>query len=255
MAEGVAFIHPQATRDIQLGPARVGFELKRAQRRTIGLQVGAEGLSVRAPRWASLRDIDQVVREKGDWILRKLKETHERHEQMLARRIVWREGAELPFLGQALSLRLDPGHRFANGGAQFEPSTTGEPAILWLALAQDASSTQIRDAAQAWLMRQARRIFTERLDLYAPRLGVEWKKLSLSNAASRWGSANSQGAIRLHWHLVHMRMTIIDYVVVHELSHLRHMNHGPQFWDTVQSVLPGYEPLRQALKRESLPNW
>jgi len=127
--------------------------------------------------------------------------------------------------------------------------------MLRLALANNASSTQVRDAAQAWLMRQAKRIFTERLDHFAPRLGVKWTKLSLSNASTRWGSASADGAIRLHWRLVHFRMSVVDYVVAHELSHLRVMDHSARFWETVESVVPDYHLLRRQLKEESVPRW
>ena len=107
----------------------------------------------------------------------------------------------------------------------------------------------------AWLMRQAKRIFIERLDHFAPQLGVAWKKLSLSNASTRWGSASADGAIRLHWRLVHFRMPVIDYVVAHELSHLRVMDHSPRFWDTVATVLPDYAQLRGELRDEAIPDW
>jgi len=84
---------------------------------------------------------------------------------------------------------------------------------------------------------------------------VEWKKLSLSNAGTRWGSARVDGAIRLNWRLIHLSPSEIDYVVAHELSHLRVMNHSAQFWETVRSVMPDYAQRRQRLKTESLPAW
>jgi predicted metal-dependent hydrolase len=104
-------------------------------------------------------------------------------------------------------------------------------------------------------MQQAKRIFQERLDYFAPRVGVQWKKLSLSNAATRWGSARADGSIRLNWRLVHFRMSVLDYVVAHELSHLRVMDHSPRFWDTVRAVVPDYAVLRQQLKSEAAPHW
>ena len=77
-------------------------------------------------------------------------------------------------------------------------------------------------------------------------------KLSLSNASTRWGSASADGAIRLHWRLVHFRMPVIDYVVAHELSHLRVMDHSARFWGTVESVVPDYESARRRLGAEAL---
>ena len=104
-------------------------------------------------------------------------------------------------------------------------------------------------------MRQARRVFTERLDHFAPQLGVKWRKLVLSNAGTRWGTAHSDGLIRLNWRLIHFRLPVIDYVVAHELSHLRVMDHSPRFWDTVGTVVPEYAQLRRQLKDEALAPW
>ena len=78
---------------------------------------------------------------------------------------------------------------------------------------------------------------------------------STSSAATRWGSAKSDGAIRLHWRLIHFRLDVIDYVVVHELSHLRVMDHSPRFWDTVGTVVPNYAELRGELKELPIPSW
>jgi predicted metal-dependent hydrolase len=126
---------------------------------------------------------------------------------------------------------------------------------LQIGLSHAATKEQIRDAVQAWLMRQAKRIFTERLDHFAPQLQVSWRKLSLSNAGTRWGSARMDGSIRLNWRLVHFRQPVIDYVVAHELSHLRVMDHSARFWDTVESVVPDYAMLRAQLKDDSVPRW
>lgn len=250
-----SFAHPQATRELVLGSARVAYEFKRGNRKTIGFLVGAEGLSVRAPRWVALRDVDAAIREKSDWILRKLAETQQRHARVEATRIEWRDGAEFPFLGEPVVIRLDPKHGFASVGGTLDEKVGDGPRVLRLAVAQNAEPSQIRDAAQAWLTRQARKLFIERLDHFAPLLGVRWHKLSLSNAATRWGSASADGSIRLNWRLIHFRMPVIDYVVAHELAHLRVMDHSHRFWETVESVVPDYDQLRRQLKDEAVPRW
>ena len=156
-------------------------------------------------------------------------------------------------------VRLDPSRPAGRGGcAMLDEATADDPAVprvLRLALASDAAPELIRDATRAWLMRQARRLFAERLDHFAPRIGVQWKQLALSNAATRWGSASSSGAIRLHWRLMHFHPEVVDYVVVHELSHLRMMDHSPRFWATVAAVMPDYAALRRQLKDETVPRW
>ena len=152
--------------------------------------------------------------------------------------MVWADGASIDYLGQALTLQL---------GAMV---TTIDPEQrrLWVALPASASEVQIQDTVQSAIQRAALLLFEERLNHYAPLLGVHWKGLKLSNAGGRWGSAKSDGTIRLNWRLMHYRLPVIDYVVVHELSHLRHMDHSPRFWDTVESIMPDYAKLKKELK-------
>ena len=124
---------------------------------------------------------------------------------------------------------------------------------LHLALPQTATPEQIRDTVQSWLQRQARRVFLERCEIYARQLGVRCTRLALSSAQTRWGSASADGSVRLNWRLIHFGLSVIDYVVTHELAHLREMNHGPAFWDVVRAALPDYEAARGALRHEVLP--
>jgi predicted metal-dependent hydrolase len=103
------------------------------------------------------------------------------------------------------------------------------------------------------LQRQARRIFEDRCKHFAQQLQVRVTRLSLSSAQTRWGSASAEGSIRLNWRLIHFAMPSIDYVVAHELAHLREMNHSARFWDVVKSVMPDYEQARGTLKDGMVP--
>jgi predicted metal-dependent hydrolase len=168
--------------------------------------------------------------------------------------VVWEDGVSLPYLGGTLQVRIDAGLR----APVFEPApdAAGEAkpaATLRLALPQQAGAQQMRDAVQSWLQRQARIVFEPRCQHFARQLGVAYTRLSLSSAQTRWGSASSNGTIRLNWRLIHFPMSSIDYVVAHELAHLREMNHSPRFWDVVRSVLPDYENLRGTLRGDGLP--
>ncbi|HAX21547.1 MAG TPA: metal-dependent hydrolase [Hydrogenophaga sp.] len=248
--------HPRANRLLKLGSCDVAYEFKRGKRRTIGLSVGPDGLSVSAPRWTPVGEVEALLHDKAGWVLEKLQNARQRAGELAQARTVWANGAELDFLGQRVRLVLDPAHGFAQVGAVLEPAAIDAPdavGALRLGLAHNATEVQIRDAAQAWLMRQAKRVFAERLDHFAPLLGVRYEKLRLSSAGTRWGSASADGTIRLNWRLIHLKMEMVDYVVVHELSHMRHMDHSPQFWDVVASVMPDHMARRRALKRAAVP--
>ncbi len=247
------FRHPQADREIHLNEHLVAYALKRARRRSIGFIVGSEGLSVNAPKWLGLHDIESALHEKAAWILRKLQEQQERAQRLQAAKVDWRDGTGIPFLGETVIIVLDPRATGAilNTDADALP---GVPRLtLHVGLPHSAAPEQIRDTAQSWLQRQARRVFEERCQHFAQQLGVRVTKLSLSSAQTRWGSASADGSIRLNWRLIHFALPSIDYVVAHELAHLREMNHSPRFWDVVRSVLPDFELARGQLKDGLVP--
>lgn len=249
------FQHPRAQRQVRLGEHQVAYEFRRARRRSIGFVVSVEGLSVSAPRWVGVGEVEQALQAKAGWILRKLHEQQQRAERMQAQRVQWRDGTGLPFLGETVILVLDA----RVTGAVLHTATETLPGVprhtLHVGLPQAATQAQIREAVQSWLQRQARRVFEERCAHFAPRLNVRIRRLTLSSASTRWGSASADGSVRLNWRLIHFGLPVIDYVVTHELAHLREMNHSAAFWEVVRSVLPDYEERRGLLRTEVLPSF
>jgi predicted metal-dependent hydrolase len=237
------FAHPRANRQARLDGHLVGYEFRRVRRKTIGFSVAADGLVVSAPRWVPVGEVESALQEKSRWVLKKLQEQDERARRLAEQRIVWRDGTALPFLGETVIVVLDA----RTAGAVLHTAEDTLPDVprltLHVGLPVHASAEQIRDVVQAWLQRQAKRVFEERC----------WTRLSLSSASTRWGSASADGAIRLHWRLIHFALPTIDYVVAHELAHLRVMDHSPQFWDVVRSVIPDVDRLRDGLRDEALP--
>ena len=244
LSDEVAIAHPRANRETVLEGMRVAYLFQRVRRRSIGFVVGPDGLEVRAPKWVTLKEVELGLQERGEWVLRKWDELQERQKNI--RQIEWREGASLDYLGAPIHLHLSP----QNGRSELNDQRQ-----LLLALPHTAEASQIRDAVQAWLMREAKTLFEQRLNHFAPLMGVQWQRLSLSNAGSRWGSARVDGAIRLNWRLIHLKPEAIDYVVVHELAHLQEMNHSPAFWKVVADILPDHLERRKALQKENLANW
>ncbi|MBY4831243.1 M48 family metallopeptidase [Burkholderia dolosa] len=234
-------------RTLALDSRVLEYRLKRSARRTIGFTIDGSGLSITAPRWVTLADIEAAIAEKQRWIFAKLAEWKTRTEQRALPQIDWRDGAQLPYLGKTVTIALGA------GAVAFD----ADALRLSLPLPAQADAQQIKDRVQGWLQGEAKRIFGERLALYADKLGVTYSVYALSSAATRWGSCSSDGKIRLNWRLIHFPMSIIDYVVAHELSHLREMNHSPAFWQTVESIFPEFREARHTLKHhppELLPS-
>ncbi|WP_019139471.1 M48 family metallopeptidase [Noviherbaspirillum massiliense] len=225
------------------------YQLLRSKRRTIGFLIDEEGLRITAPKWVPLAEIESAIREKQRWIFAKLKERRERSARRLRPEMQWRDGATLPYLGSDITLRI-----LANQAAGIAyDGATGE---LTVSLPPDAGEQQLKDRVQGWLQAEAKRIFAERLPAYADKLGVRYHSFALSSATTQWGSCTIDGKIRLNWRLIHFALPLIDYVIAHELAHLREMNHSPRFWATVQSVFPEFQAAKKELRDhapETLP--
>jgi predicted metal-dependent hydrolase len=100
-----------------------------------------------------------------------------------------------------------------------------------------------------WIEQAAAQLLASRVAYWAEQMKVQPKTWGLTRAQTRWGSASSQGHIRLHISLIHLSLAMVDYVIVHELAHLREMNHSPRFWAVVGAVMPDYLERRRILKQ------
>lgn len=238
---GVVVATGEEPRRITLGDRIVPYLLRRGARRTIGLSIDHRGLRVGAPRRTSLAEVESLIRRHGEWVVEKLDEwrTRRRPEP-----IALREGARLAFLGGEIELRLAIGANRAIWGVD----------TLTLCLKPGVAPGTILEKA---LRERAREHFSARLAPLAEVLGVAVPALALSSARTRWGSCSTKSGIRLNWRLIHFPEAIIDYVVVHELAHLRHMNHGPRFWSLVEVGCPDYRAARVELQRLAahIPHW
>jgi predicted metal-dependent hydrolase len=228
---------PGRLRHVRLGGRLVAYRFRRARRRTIGIVVDEHGLAAAAPRWATIAEVEAFIREKERWVLRRLDDPRHRPRPPF----LWREGARLPYLGREIVIAR---------GRRGAPALTGERLEL-PAPTLDAEAA-LRATVLAWLQSAALALFHERIAALAPVLQVETPDVGLSSAASRWGScvssAAGRGRVLLHWKLVHFELPLVDYVVAHELAHLRHMNHSSAFWRLVETAYPGHRAARRALR-------
>jgi hypothetical protein len=230
---------PEARR-VELGGQTISYTLKRsARRRSIGLRIDHRGLTVSIPLRATETWLHDVLRDKADWVVDKLGSWQSRHPP--AQR--WAGGETLPFRGGALVLRIESGRRAA---------ANREESVLRVALPAPDDTTAIERTVMAWYRRQATQLFSERVAFYAERLGVLPRAVKLSSARTRWGSCTTHGVVRLNWRLVKLPPELADYVVVHELAHLREMNHSAAFWRVVEHACPDYADRRRALRLYAL---
>jgi len=226
---------------------RIDFILRRSRRKSIGLAIDATGLTVTTPQWTTLAQTDAAVIAKARWILQKLAQQRQCSHALAQSADAWQHQSRIPYLGRQIRLRLGADYqRVTFDGSLFHPR---DGDALWLPLPQDAEPNRVRDAVHAWLQQQALAWFDQRLQFFLDQSQSRIRRWRLSSAATRWGSCSSNGTIMLNWRLIHFSHAIIDYVIAHEIAHLREMNHSQAFWREVGRILPGFEASRQALRR------
>ena len=230
-------MNPVVTTSTVLNGQPVNYILHRSHgRRRISLSVDERGLRVGAPLRASLREIESVLHDHALWVIRKLADWNDKRAP--ARR--WESGETVAYLGSPLKLAV------AHGASQVLLTAT-EMHIH----TPDAAAPAVAALARHWLRGQALEYFHERIAHFRTRITLEPVSIRLSNARSRWGSCHTSGRISLNWRLIHMPRHLVDYVVVHELAHLREMNHSSRFWAVVGSVIPDYAARRREIRREA----
>ncbi|MBP1206666.1 putative metal-dependent hydrolase [Duganella sp. 1411] len=234
-----------AKRQLMVGEFILEYDLRRSTRRSIGFMIDDDGLRVTAPKRISIAEIDNAIRTKQHWILSKLKERRERRAARLQKPPVeWIDGAQLPYLGADITLRLLVGGR---NRTSYNPATRE----LSMVLVPGATETLLKERVKSWYQQEAKVLFEQRLDLYAARLGVSYHSFGLSSAGTRWGSCTVDRKIRLNWKLIHFSLPLIDYVVAHELAHTLEMNHSADFWNTVGRIYPEYDEAKNLLRKRA----
>jgi predicted metal-dependent hydrolase len=217
----------------------IAYWLALRPRKTIGLKITQDGLVVHAPKRVQLAQLNQILLQKSPWILNKLAQ----REQYRVPPFEWVDGADLLLLGQAVKLQL------RTHSSNKLPTLDGDALIL--ASTQPDRSEWVSRKVIQWYQKQAIQDFSRRLAIFATKLGVAVPPLALSNARSRWGSCNSRGEVRLNWRLVQAPPPLINYVICHELAHLKEMNHSPRFYAVLAQLLPNHKLLEIELKQWS----
>ena len=241
---GPVLAPPEERREISLHGQTVAYAVRRsARRRTLGLNIDTRGLRVAAPLKAKQADIERLIVANAQWVLAKLKEWQSA-EHASAR--AWSFADPLPFLGVARVLKVAPGKP---GLHVFDDCL-----ILTVPRPQDQSGARSRLADL--IKDYARQHFSARLAHFSAQFGVATPQLRLTRAATRWGSCardrDGTHRVSLNWRMIHLEPRLSDYVVAHEVAHMKHMHHGPRFWAAVERLYPGHQTARAEMRRVSL---
>jgi predicted metal-dependent hydrolase len=204
----------------------------RSRRRTIGLEITSGAtLVVRAPMRASAGDIEEIIRLKSSWILRKIDEIKRRpclvcHE--------YAEGEMFLYLGRSYPLQI-----VESGSSTIERT---DRLYVSRILVPD-----IRNHLKRWYMKEALREIQARCMWFSMNTGHVPATIRITDAKQRWGSCTPTGGVNFSWRLIQAPPEMVDYVVVHELVHLSQPDHSKKFWEKVRKIIPDYKIRRHWL--------
>ena len=235
---------------VVLGERAVSFKLFRVpRRRNVHVLVNDEGgLEVRAPWRFSLEEARAAIQEHRNWVLEALQQTRSR----LRLRPQLVSGSRLPLLDESLRLQVqvhaqlslfDSGNKSSSRLGSVQREASGLHVQVYA-----AQQSAVRHLLEQWYRKQAAVIFPQAMQPIAEQLDVSYTQITVRAQRTRWGSCSSTGSINLNWRLMLLPSTLMEYVLAHELAHLREMNHSPAFWDLVGSVFPDYRQRRRDLE-------
>lgn len=228
----------------------------RSKRKTVCMSVNKDGsVTVKAPlRYPSDREIANFVEQKIDWIVKQRDIQQDREDMRLVRR--FETDYSFPFLGEECLVEMQKGkkNQFSYEHGKIVIKT---PFLDVLENDYEAEENKVlieklQSDLKKWYKKQAAAYITKRVEYYKDIVGVTVNSVSIKSRKSQWGSCDSNGDITFSWRLVMARPEAIDYVVIHELCHRKHMDHSSAFWNQVQKYMPGFKAQKQWLEENSM---
>lgn len=246
-----------------------------AHRRTVGITIDAQGVRVAAPKRMPLDQVIALVNTKARWIADK----HTLFNSRLMPRKRFVSGEEFLYLGRRISLKVQSDkyppalreRKIARSRSPLQPelidfeftpvatpaqarlrpqaavALKGNVLLVQASLSSVQSTKEVREILEGWYKARAKEIILRRVQYYAEQLNWKMPSVLIRNQRKRWGSCNVKGELRFNWRLVMMPLRVLDYVVVHEMAHLKVLNHSPRFWSLVEEIMPDYRSRHQAL--------
>jgi predicted metal-dependent hydrolase len=225
---------------VSLGGQSVPYTIRVSTRaRILRLVVRQEsGLEIVVPRGVRSRQIEEALHQKASWILKSMRRLQTLPEL--------KDGRELSCMGNRLQLQLLRSDQVASGRPRV--TLAGETLLVTLRETDWNNSEVLRGALEGWFRRRAHILIPERLVAANQTFGFPYGRVTIKEQKSRWGSCSRAGNLNFNWRLLMAPLPVLDYVLIHELAHLRELNHAPAFWRLVASACPDYQVHRRWLR-------
>lgn len=210
----------------------IEFTVAKSKRKSLSIAIQPDGrILVKAPLFISDGEIIKWVKSKTAWIVRQRAKVLEQQEANPPKH--FKTGETFFYLGQEYELEV----RMSESRAKM--AGIADDKILLFSKTDDEAAVQ--KILVDWYIKQAKSWIGKRVRFYAGQMDEAYNNITIKNQKKRWGSCSSAGNLNFNWRLILAPPEVIDYVVVHELCHLKQMNHSKEFWSEVEKVLPDYK--------------
>ena len=230
---------------IQFGNEKIPYELCWSnKRKSLGISVRSDKVSVTAPEGTTEEKINQLLMKKAPWIRKQLQDYQEINPFMQERDFL--SGEKLPYLGRLYRLKVIKEVNLQTSHFKFQQGT-------FIATVPDClSETEYRKIIyplyKAWVTAKATTFTQKRLNRFTVKLREKPTQIRIKEQEQRWGSCTPDGKILLNWRIFLAPTSVVDYILVHELAHLKNMDHSTDFWNTIKMILPNYEDKKEWLR-------
>lgn len=223
----------------------LNYNLMRSNRKTIAIKITVQGeIKVLCPQGCSKNYIDNIMEQKSKWILKKLEEIRKRAEGSNMRGI--KNGDFIDVNGIKYELKINEGA--SQNKSWIEEETKKVIIEIEKKASQENSENIIRELVKQCLALKTRKVFIERTEHYCNKLSLRVGKITVKDQKSLWGSCSAKNNLNYNWKLILAPKEVLDYVVVHEVCHIKHKNHSKDFWGFVEEAMPEYKKFRKWLK-------
>lgn len=236
--------------ELIIGEKKIEYDIVRSNRKTMGITINPDKkIIVRSPENITKKKIHSIVQKKSSWILNKLEEFGEIKPPPAPKEFL--SGEKLPYLGRRYRIKTITDSEFKDNKVKVK-LYKGKFIIKFssnLLKNDEKRIDRVRDELVNWYRKHAEGKINERVNKYKPKVGVKPNKVKVKKQKKRWGSCSSKNNLNFNWKIIMAPMSVVDYIVVHELVHLKHPNHSKDFWELVETIIPGYKDKQEWLKR------
>lgn len=230
----------------------IAVQVVYSKRKTISLEIKAEGIIIaRVPNFLPDKELKRIVEKNKSKLYEKYKEYCLEGKQQPSTPKGYDEiycnGASLPFVLGEIKLIIERRSGKEDARLFYRKLPDGSRTLTVETLSEDYEF--IRNSITGWYRRYAKETLAKKTAYYSKIMQTDYSRITVKEQKTRWGSCSSKGNLNFNWKLMMMPEMIIDYVVIHELAHRKHMDHSPSFWKEVEKILPDYKERRGWLKK------